>query len=730
MWIVVCGLWFEDTEIWLTGPQTTTHTPQATPPIPGILSIPMPELLLEVGCEELPATFVRKAYTDLAQKLSLRLQELGVGGGEPRALGTPRRLIVAIADVAERQADSIKPMRGPGLKAAYDAEGKPTGALLGFLRGQGVELDAVRDDGTYIWVDKQITGRPTAELLAEELPAAIRGLSFEKSMRWGASRMRFARPLRWLLATFDGQVVPFEIEGVTSGGESRGHRFYSPAPFGATTFDGLLEGLRSRKVEPDPAIRRKMVEEGALAVAAPGVPDLPESLVEENTFLTEWPTPIQGEFKSSFSGLPEPVLVTAMAKHEKMFPVRENGALTNRFVFVRNSGVDDTVRAGAEWVLNARFNDAKFFAEGDAGLTLSGFLDKTEGILFSERLGTVRSRAARLSKLAELAARFTGADDAEASLAAQAGLYAKADLATGLVSELASLQGIIGGEYARREGMPEPVAFAIGHQYDPSSIGAPTTVETRTAWRLVIADALDKLAGYLGLGLAPTGSSDPYALRRAATQLAEAAWSWPSALGGYDSLFDDALSLYDGVELDARAAKASLHELFANRYPSLLSDVRHDILESAITDGPEATRPQGVRFRARLMTKLVTEHPAFVVTATRPLNLVRSAAKKGMEYGLDNPLGRSEFGALESAEGLELLSELSKREVPLLEAVDREDVDAAAKLLLELEAPINLFLDGTMILVDNEDVRYARLTLLWGTSTLLLQAGDFAKLEG
>ncbi|RYG25094.1 glycine--tRNA ligase subunit beta [bacterium] len=692
----------------------------------------MPELLLEVGCEELPATFVRKAYTDLAQKLSLRLAELGVGGGEATAMGTPRRLIISIPDVPERQPDETKPTRGPGIKAAYDAEGKPTGALLGFLRGQGVDLSAVRDDGQYIWVDKHIPGRPTAELLAEEIPAAIRGLSFEKSMRWGASRMRFARPLRWLLATYGGAVVPFEIEGVTSGDQSRGHRFYSPQPFSANSLDALLNGLRERHVEPDPAARRRMVEEGARAAAAPGVPDLPESLVEENTFLTEWPVPIAGEFKASFSGLPEPVLVTAMAKHEKMFPIRENGTLTNRFVFVRNSGQDDSVRAGAEWVLNARFNDAKFFAEGDAGLTLDGFLEKTEGILFSERLGTVRQRTERLAKVATAVAAFTGADaDAEETeLARKAGLYAKADLATGLVSELASLQGIIGGEYARREGMPEPVAFAIARQYDPASIGTPDTPEKRTAWRVVMADALDKLAGYLGLGLAPSGSSDPYALRRAATQLIDAAWAWPASFGSYDDLFDAALGSYEGVELDHRAAKASLHELFANRYPTLLSEVRHDVLNAAIVEGSETTRPQGVRFRARAMTRLVADHSGFVTTATRPLNLVRSAAKKGLEYGVEDPIHRAEHSALESAEGLDLLQTLSEREAPLAAAVDREDVEEAIRLLLELEAPINRFLDGTMILVDQPDVRYARLTLLWAASTLLLKAGDFAKLEG
>ena len=692
----------------------------------------MPELLLEVGCEELPATFVRKAYGDLAQKLAARLAELGVGGGAPVAMGTPRRLIVSIPDVPQSQADAVKPTRGPALKAAY-VGGEPTRALEGFLRGQGVDLSAVRDDGTYVWIDKAVPGRMTEELLREEFLAAIRGLSFEKSMRWGASRMRFARPLRWIVAMYGGTVVPFEIEGVASADLSRGHRFYAPVQFGVSTLETLVEGLRERRVEPDPAVRRRMIEEGARAVAAPGAPDLPEALVEENTFLTEWPTPIQGAFKAEFEGLPEPVLVTAMAKHEKMFPVREGGRLTNRFVFVRNSGEDDTVRAGAEWVLNARFNDAKFFAEGDAALSLEDLLLKTEGILFAERLGTVRARADRLARLAERVAVETGADNAERGFAAQAGRYAKADLASGLVSELASLQGIIGGEYARREGMPEAVAFAIAHQYDPASIGAPTSRETRTAWRLVIADALDKLAGYLGLGMAPTGSSDPYALRRAATQLIEASWAWPNALS-YEESFEIALGGYADadIELDSRRALTLLVELFAARYPALLPDVRHDVLDAAMlreTPG-SLLDPQAVRFRAEVVARLVAGNPSFVTTATRPLNLVAAAAKKGFEMGTDDPLHRAEHSALESAEGLDLLRLLAERDEPLGKAVADRDADETIRLLLGLEAPINRFLDGTMILVDDPEVRYARLTLLWGASRLLLRAGDFSKLEG
>ena len=691
----------------------------------------MPELLIEVGCEELPATFVRKAYDDLARKLVARLAELGVAGGEPVAMGTPRRLIVSIPDVPQRQEDAVKPTRGPALKAAF-VGGEPTRALEGFLRGQGATLADVRDDGTYVWIDKAVPGRMTEELLREAIPAAIRSLSFEKSMRWGASRMRFARPLRWIVALYGGTVVPFEIEGVASADLSRGHRFYAPVAFGVSTLETLVEGLRERRVEPDPAVRRRMIEEGAQAVAAPGAPDLPEALVEENTFLTEWPTPVQGLFKREFEGLPEPVLVTAMAKHERMFPVREDGRLTNRFVFVRNSGEDDTVRAGAEWVLNARLQDAKFFAEGDAALPLEDLLARTEGILFAERLGTVRQRADRLQSLIpHVAAADDGAGDAnDIHLAAR---YAKADLASGLVSELASLQGIIGGEYARREGLSESVAFAISRQYDPAAIGAPNGPEARTAWRLVIADALDKLAGYLGLGMAPTGSSDPYALRRAATQLIEAAWAWPNRLT-YEGAFEIALGGYEdaGVDLDPRRALSLLVELFATRYPALLPDVRHDVLDAAmLRDTPGALLdPQGVRFRTEVLTRLIAENPTFVTTATRPLNLVAAAAKKGFEIGVDDPLHRVTHSALESAEGLDLLQALTETDDPLGKAVTHRDVDGTIRLLLGLEAPINRFLDGTMILVDDPEIRYARLTLLWGASRLLLRSGDFSKLEG
>lgn len=691
----------------------------------------MPELLLELGCEELPATFVRKAYTDLLNGLTTLLGEAGVLQGGGTALGTPRRLIVSFPQLVERQPDTTKEQRGPALKAAFDAEGNPTPALLGFCRSQGVDVADLRRDEQYVWVTKTIAGRPTQEILSEVLPKAIRGLNFEKSMRWGANRMRFARPIRWILATFGGQVVPFDVEGVLSGGESRGHRFYSPDPFPASSFDGLLQGLRERKVEPDPERRREAILSGAWKVAD-GVPDLPEALVDENTFLTEWPTAIQGSFRDEFSHLPTPVLVTAMAKHEKMFPVRDReGKLTNRFVFIRNSGEDDTVRSGCEWVLNARFNDAKFFYDEDAKSSLEDFLGRTETIVFQEKLGTVRRRADRLADLAEAVARATGTDEAEAAYASQAGLFAKADLASGLVGELTSLQGIIGGEYARREGFAEAVAHAIGTQYDPAKNSAPATAEERTAVRLLIADQLDKLAGYLGLGLEPSGSSDPYALRRAATILIEAAWNWPSALPDYLELFAVALEGYrkQGVELNETVATSALTGLFASRYASLLPDVRYDILNAALltgaTDGP--TNPQRVRFRTRVLESLAADIP-FVQTATRPLNIVKAAVTKGNEVGLVDPLHSVEHSALESADGLLLLQTMSEQEAELRRAALEFNEGEVVRLLRRLADPINRFFDSTMVMAEQPDVRFARLTLLQGACLQLLEAGDFSQI--
>ena len=676
----------------------------------------MPEFLLEVGCEELPASFVEKAYTDLADSLAKTFEALGIKNSEPVAMGTPRRLIVSFPDLKARQEDSTKEQRGPSLTAAFGPDGNPTGALLGFCKSQGITVADLRKDDQYVWVTKQIPGQDTADVLSSILPGIILGLQFEKSMRWGSSKTRFARPIRWILAAFNDSVVPFSVEDVPSALLSQGHRFYAPDPFEAKNLDELTTKLRNNFVEPVVEIRKEKILKETIAVAK-GAPEISDELLDENSFLCEWPTAISGSFPESYLELPEPVLVTAMAKHERMFPVRDSdGKLTNSFVFIRNSGEDETVARGCEWVLGARFNDARFFYEQDQKLTLDDFLEKTKDMLFQAQLGTVRQRADRLAELAGMIAEKVGVNS---ELAAQAGLYAKADLATGLVSELSSLQGVIGAEYARTAGKYEAVAIALENQYrTPSS--ALTTDDHKVAACLVIADQIDKLAGYLGLGLEPSGSSDPFGLRKAVTTLIRVSEHWQGDLPAYSSLLAASIGIYkiQGFELDQFKAEQSLCNIFRGRYEALFSEFRYDVINAAIPENHAGvTNPRFVLERIKLVDELRRDE-TFVQTASRPINIVAAAKKKGEEIrdghdfdfaGADTPDAKVLYDAL----------------IPVGGA--GHDLKAH---LMSLIAPINAFFDNNMIMAEEAKTRACRLHLANLAANIILATGDFTKLEG
>ncbi len=693
----------------------------------------MPELLLELGCEELPATSVADAFEGLKNAVVDAMEDAKLleSGFKATALGTPRRLIVSVAGVIDRQPDERKEMRGPAIQAAFDSEGNPTKALEGFCRSNGVEVSSVRKDDKYIWVDKLVEGKSAKDVLAHALPSAIKALSFEKTMRWGSGRMRFARPVRWILATIGGEVVPFSLEGVEAGNTSRGHRFYAPEAFKADSLQELVSGLRMRKVEPDPEVREELIRTEARSVAD-GQPLLTETLLQENVYLTEWPSAVQGEFLPEYLELPRPVLITAMAKHEKMFPVQDgDGKLTNRFVFIRNSGEDDTVRIGNQWVLNARFNDARFFYNEDRKHSMDDFLERTSTIVFQEKLGNVRMRADRLSKLAARICEATGGEKEEVVLARTAGLYCKADLATGLVSELPSLQGVVGSEYARGEGMLEDVAWAIASHYDLSKNQNINSDGAKTAVRVAMADQIDKLAGYLGLGLEPSGSSDPYGLRRAATTLIDAALMWRQAIPSYADLMSYAIELYreQGVELDEAKAQPALASIFASRYESMLSNVRHDILSAALIDNEpqDNSMPRRVRMRIKCM-EILSREALFVQTATRPINIVAAARRKEVEFAEEEPLKAINSDDLQSESGFALLQALKVREDALFKARDEERYEDVISLLRVMERPINEFFETTMVMADESHVRFARLSLMNACAQHLLVAGDFSKL--
>lgn len=683
----------------------------------------MPDLLFELGCEELPASAVERAFNQLAQEIADRLTEAGVTCGARRALGTPRRLIVAIDDVLARQPDTTKDFRGPSIASAFDPDGRPTKALEGFCRGHGVDVSAVRQEGEYVWITKTIEGKPTKELLQTILPEAVRSLTFDKTMRWGSGRMRFARPIRWILAAFGGEPVGFDLEGVSSGLTSRGHRFYAPNSFEAKSFDELIAKLRERHVEPDPEVRRQRIIEGANA-ASSGTPELTEGLVDENVYLTEWPTAVEGEFKSDYLALPDSVLVTAMAKHERFFPVRDaSGRLTSKFVSIRNAGVDEVVRQGNAWVLNARFNDAKFFFDEDKKRTLDDFLNQTSRMLFQEKLGTVRQRADRLAALAAAIAKDLGLSSEEVEHARLAGLYAKADLTTGLVSELASLQGLIGGEYARREGLPEAVCQAIATQYDSSK------AKGIVSFVVIVADQLDKLAGYLGIGLEPSGSSDPYGLRRAATTLIEIALNHGvQRANGIRPWVQRAVEAYGELLSSGseQEAGARLAKLFRSRYEALWSDEPYDAVNAALSASDSVLLdPKLVLYRLENMKKLKAE-PAVVQAATRPLNILDAAVAKGHYAPSKEPA--KDLAAMDSAEGEALSAQLEVTRKALDQAEVSYHSDAAVNAVIQLQKPIHDFFENTMVMTDDAAVRQARLSLVDLTCRLLERTGNFREL--
>jgi glycyl-tRNA synthetase beta chain len=672
----------------------------------------MPELLLEVGCEELPASFVQSAYQDLAERLKEALAEAYQSAFEATSLGTPRRLIVSIQNLPARQPDATKELRGPGLKAAYDADGNPTPALLGFCRSNNLEPSDLRKDEQYVWATKLISGLPTVELLATLIPAAIRKLTFEKSMRWGplGAKFRFARPIRWILAAYDRKLVSFELEGVNTGLHSFGHRLYAPERFAAGTLEELVAELRKRKVEPDPTARKEMLltEVEGLTLTA----DLPEELVDENVFLTEWPTPVLGEFRKEFLDLPEPVLTTAMAKHEKMFPIRDgDGKLKNEFIFVRNSGEDATVRRGAEWVLNARLADAEFFYREDKKYSMHDFLEKTSGIVFQAQLGTVRQRADRLAALTKEIALHLGADQ---ELGRLAGLYAKADLSTGLVAEFNSLQGKVGSIYYARaaEHFPE-VADAIANQYTQLQKGVEHSLKP-VALALVVADAVDKLTGYIGIGLVPSGSADPYGLRRCATNLILS--DIGCRLGQHSNLqqlFTDCAQQYVLAGIDIQADyKDKLNELFLGRFATLYGDEEPDLLQAALGDSPKlylGLHPHEIRQRLQWLKGLGRD-ASLVQTLLRPLNILKSLKDSvgqlpDYQEKLASPSGLALYQTLKSSEN-----------------------EPADQRLRTLAPKIHAFFEETMVMDQDPIVRSARLNLVQDVRNAIITVGDFTKI--
>ncbi len=475
------------------------------------------DFLVELGTEELPPKALGKLSDAFRSGIEKGLKEAGLKHGRVQAFAAPRRLAVLIEQLDTEQPDRSINLDGPPLQAAFDAEGEPTQAALGFARKCGVDLAEIDRSGPKLRYSRSIPGQPTAELLPGIVETSLNDLPIPKRMRWAARKEEFVRPTQWLVMLLGDQVVDCIILAQRAGRESRGHRFHNPAPVRISKPTSYLEDLRSARVIADFAERRELIAKRVAQLASEqnGSAIVPPALLDEVAALVEWPVPLVCSFEERFLEVPQEALITTMQDNQKYFCLLDaNGKLLPRFITVANIESKDPAQivAGNEKVVRPRLTDAEFFFKQDKKQKLEGFNERLKNVIFQAQLGTVYDKAVRVSRLAAFIAERT---EGNPQWAARAGLLSKCDLATEMVGEFPEMQGIAGYYYALNDGEPQDVALALNEQYMPRGAGAELPA-SRTGAILAVADKLDTLVGIFGIGMLPTGSKDPYALRRAA----------------------------------------------------------------------------------------------------------------------------------------------------------------------------------------------------------------------
>ncbi|MBM4312702.1 MAG: glycine--tRNA ligase subunit beta [Deltaproteobacteria bacterium] len=683
------------------------------------------ELLLEIGTEEIPAAFLPKALKDMEAMIRQAFAESRIPCGEIRSMGTPRRLLLTAASVAERQADQIVEKLGPACRVAFDAEGNPSPAALGFARGQGVAISALErtstEKGEYLCARKKITGDATDSLLPAILTRLVTGIPFRKSMRWSDLEIRFARPIHWIVALYDGRVIPFRIGNIESGRISRGHRFMSPGSFPVEGFENYLNEARNHFVIADPEERKTIIlDETEKAAAALGGRALRnDALLETVTHLTEYPTVVSGSFDREYLKLPKEVLITTMISHQKYFPVLDDrGNLLPYFLTVSNTLARDpaVVRRGNEKVLRARLADARFFFEADRKIPLETRVSDLRKVIFHSLLGTSYEKVMRFRKLAGWIA-----DRIRPTLASRierAALLAKADLDTQMVGEFAELQGIMGREYALLDGEDATVARAIYEHYLPTAAGGELP-ETDEGAIVSIADKLDTLCGFFGVGLIPTGTADPYALRRQALGVINIILSkgFPLPL---DALIDESLAILGPLlRRPPGETKDAVLDFFLGRFENQLIAQGHpyDVVDAVLAKGAEDLVPAWARILAMEEFKSHPDFQPLAIAFKRVVNIIRNVTD-----GSVDPLLFSD------QEERNLHAAFLQIRQSVMAYIAGGDYSSALVEMARLRKPVDAFFDSVLVMADDEPIRLNRLSLLREISTLFHDVADFSRI--
>ena len=715
----------------------------------------MPDFLLEIGLEEIPARMIDDARSELVKRMAALLARESLmkpTDGKPvedesswtafASYSTPRRLAFRVSDIPAHQPDVTEQVTGPSLKVAYK-DGKPTPAAEAFAKKVGVDVAALEKvttpKGEYLAATVTRKGRHAAEILAEAVPKEIAAIYWPKNMYWRAGKPeRFVRPVRWIVATLDGEIIPLEFAGIKAGSQSRGHRILGPEQVSIGTPSQYVEAMQAAHVVVDSSQREYKIRK-ALDAATRTIPGArwreDAELLKTVVNLTEWPSAILGSFDKEFLSLPEEVLVTVMRDHQKYFAVEDaSGKLAPHFLGVLNTDgdPDGLIRHGNERVLRARFNDARFFWDTDQKTPLVNRVEMLKAVTFQKDLGSYAAKAERMATLAaKLCATLEkSGQKVDSAAVQQAARLAKTDLTAELVKEFTELQGIVGGLYANAQGLAEKVATAIYDQYKPESTedSAPRTLEGAV---LSIADKADSIAGMFALGLVPSGSKDPFALRRQANGIVKTIVEHKLPLN-VAQILADARAGYQGSEaekkftLSGEAYVQAVRAFFRERLEFYLRDVlglAYDVMNATLAAGADDVVDAVARAQAVAKVRPSSDFESISVAFKRMKNILRQAAET--EKKVATPC---DFAALKDAEEQKLADAVPGVAKKVKDLSASRQYEPALLEISHLRPAIDAFFDKVMVMVEDEDLRSQRLGLLQTLVKEFSSIADFSEI--
>ncbi|MGC4099162.1 MAG: glycine--tRNA ligase subunit beta [Nitrospira sp.] len=721
--------------------QKKTRHPRALPKKRTATSSPaMAELLLEIGVEELPYQFIVPALTTLKESLERLFNDHRLTVQSLRTMGTPRRLTIVVDGLASKQTSMTKESMGPSKAVAFDQTGQPTRAAVGFAASQGVAIQDLQvrqtPKGEYLFAVKREAGRPTTAVLIETLPQLVSGLAFPKAMKWNETGLRFARPVRWIVALFGGKVVPVQIAGIKAGDRTYGHRVMGGGkPIIVRDFNTYSKGLERQGVIIDPDRRRATIREQIDRLCAKSGLGLngDDALLDQAVYTTEWPYAILGNFKPEYLAVPQEVLTTSMKEHQGFFSVRaeKSDKLAPHFIAVVNNAPKNMslIRAGNERVLAARLADAKFFFDEDRKVRLEERGKKLTGVTFHQKLGTMAHKQERIRKLAAfIAAQPDGGQDELRQVCDRAAALSKSDLLTGIVGEFPELQGVMGGEYALHDGESKAVAQAIREQYLPKAIEGEFP-KTLAGQILSLADRLDSIAAFFHVGIIPTGSEDPFALRRHATAIVRIVLEGKLQID-LRPCIDQAMDLvakdgFKGVQDSEQHGRRRITEFVFERvrhYVRMVHGLRDDVIDSVLKSAYEKSVGLVDLVQKMKAIEVVTKKPEFdplIVGFKRAHRLVEK------EQWERQPVDPGKFQDPSESTLYKVINEEGSK---MGFALSIGDYHEALNSLVGLRTVIDAFFDAVMVNAEDKAIRGNRLSLLKEVDELFMSFADFSQI--